>query len=221
MLNSLLDSRGANVRFFLAFCILALPVTLTRAQEKPYFVTYSQDLEEPGNLEVETKSALADPEGGNRFGAMVLEFEYGVRAWWTSELYLDGQTTAHESTLFTGYRLENRFRPLMREHVVNPRPLRRIREHHRRRQKSPRDRRARRRVRSDRPQPRIQPGTQARGRIETDPLLEPQGLEHLGKLHRGEESRAIRPGNSATRWERRGRCARPGRAVCARFAWRS
>ena len=54
-----------------------------RSQEKPYFVTYSHDLEEPGNLEIETKTALAQPESGNRFGATALELEYGLRAWWT------------------------------------------------------------------------------------------------------------------------------------------
>jgi hypothetical protein len=43
-----------------------------------------------------------------------------VKTWWTSELYLDGQTTFGESTLFTGWRLENRFRPLLREHWINP-----------------------------------------------------------------------------------------------------
>lgn len=91
-----------------------------RAQEKPYFVTYPHDLEEPGNLELETKTALGRPEGGNHFGATAVEFEYGVRAWWTSELYLDGQTTAQDSTVFTGWRLENRVRPLLEEHKVNP-----------------------------------------------------------------------------------------------------
>jgi hypothetical protein len=99
------------------------PVLITAvggAQEKPYFVTYSQDLEEPGNLEIETKTALGRPEGGNRFGATAMELEYGTRAWWTSELYLDGQATARDSTVFTGWRLENRVRPLMGEHLLNP-----------------------------------------------------------------------------------------------------
>lgn len=91
-----------------------------RAQEKPYFVTYSYDLEEPGNLDIETKTALARPDGSTRYGAAALELEYGVLAWWTSELYLDGQTTAEESTIFTGFRLENRIRPLMHEHIINP-----------------------------------------------------------------------------------------------------
>lgn len=91
-----------------------------KAQDKPYFVTYSHDLEEPGELELETKTALGTPDGGNGYSATAFELEYGVRAWWTAELYLDGQTTANDSTLFTGFRIENRFRPLMREHWINP-----------------------------------------------------------------------------------------------------
>ena len=77
----------------LFFPILFVPGI--RAQEKPYFVTYSHDLEEPGNLEIETKSAIAQPDGANQYGAFATELEYGVRAWCTSELYLDGQTTAN------------------------------------------------------------------------------------------------------------------------------
>ena len=100
--------------------LLLSPIPALHAQEKPYFVTYSHDLEEPGNLEIETKTALGQPLDSNRFGATAAELEYGVRAWWTSELYLDGQTTGQESTIFTGFRLENRFRPLMREHLINP-----------------------------------------------------------------------------------------------------
>ena len=103
---------------FLACCLPALHSA--RAQEKPYFVTYSYDLEEPGNLDIETKTALARPDGSTRYGASALELEYGVLAWWTSELYLDGQATAQDSTIFTGFRLENRIRPLMHDHVINP-----------------------------------------------------------------------------------------------------
>ncbi|MGZ4815278.1 MAG: hypothetical protein ACXVZV_07710, partial [Terriglobales bacterium] len=93
--------------------------TLARAQEA-YFVTYSHQMEEPGNLEIGTKSVAGSPEGGNPFVGSAMEFEYGVKGWWTSELYLDGQTTSKESTLFTGFRFENRFRPLLREHWINP-----------------------------------------------------------------------------------------------------
>lgn len=90
------------------------------AQDKPYFVTYSHDLEEPGTLEIETKTALTRPEHGRRSGALATEFEYGMRAWWTAELYLDSQATAGDSALYTGFRIENRFRPLMKEYAVNP-----------------------------------------------------------------------------------------------------
>jgi hypothetical protein len=46
--------------------------------------------------------------------------EYGATAWWTTEFYLDGQTTFGQSTVFTGFRWENRFRPLKDEHFINP-----------------------------------------------------------------------------------------------------
>jgi len=77
-------------------------------------------LEEPGNLEITTKNVTGKPSDGNRFLGSALEFEYGVKGWWTTEVYLDGQTTARDSTLFTGYRWENRFRVLPREHWINP-----------------------------------------------------------------------------------------------------
>ncbi len=90
------------------------------AGEGTFFVTYSHQMEEPGNLELTTKNLTAKPDGANRFLGSALEFEYGVKGWWTTEVYLDGQTTAGDSTLFTGYRWENRFRLLPREHWINP-----------------------------------------------------------------------------------------------------
>jgi hypothetical protein len=89
------------------------------AQEN-YFVTYSDQMEEPGNLEIGTKSVVGSRRGGSSFLGGSMEFEYGVKAWWTSEFYLDGQTTAGQSSVFTGFRFENRFRPLMRQHAINP-----------------------------------------------------------------------------------------------------
>jgi hypothetical protein len=92
----------------------------TCAQERPYIVTYDHYLEEPGNLEVEYFSVLGTQRGGNNFHAFWTELEYGAAAWWTTELYLEGQTTLQESTIFTGLRFENRIRPLKREHFINP-----------------------------------------------------------------------------------------------------
>lgn len=92
----------------------------THAQESPYFVAYDHYLEEPGNLEIEYFSTLGTQRAGNNFHAFWTEFEYGAAAWWTTELYLEGQTTFHDSTIFTGWRWENRVRPLKHEHFVNP-----------------------------------------------------------------------------------------------------
>ena len=90
------------------------------AQESPYIVTYDHYLEEPGSLEVEYFSTFGTQRGGNDFDAFWTEFEYGATAWWTTEVYLAGQTTFNDSTIFTGFRWENRFRLLQREHLVNP-----------------------------------------------------------------------------------------------------
>jgi len=91
-----------------------------RGGEGPFFVTYTHQMEEPGNLEFGSKSVTGKPGDGNRFLGSALEFEYGAKAWWTTEIYLDGQTTSRDSTLFTGYRWENRFHLLPREHWINP-----------------------------------------------------------------------------------------------------
>lgn len=109
-----------SYRWTLLFLVLTSIPLLCSAQERPYFVTYSHDLEEPGNLEFEVKSVTGKPQFGNRFVGSNFEIEYGVKGWWTSGFYLDGQVTANDSTIFTGFRWENRFRPLMREHWINP-----------------------------------------------------------------------------------------------------
>lgn len=117
-----------KVRFLLLFRSVLLltvffslpPLERLEAQENPYFVAYDHNLEEPGSLEIETFSNFGTQRGGNNFMAYWSEFEYGATAWWTTELYLEGQSTFHDSTVFTGYRLENRFRPLKNEHWINP-----------------------------------------------------------------------------------------------------
>lgn len=105
---------------WLLLLFIAVSSSLAWAQERPYFVVYSSDMEEPGNLEIESKNAMGKPGDGNRFWGAAMEFEYGAKAWWTTEFYLDGVSVAQDSTLFTGFRWENRFRPLAREHWINP-----------------------------------------------------------------------------------------------------
>src|SRR5215813_6964382 len=90
------------------------------AQESPYIVTYDHHLEEPGSLDIEYFSTFGTQSHGNDFHAFWLELEYGVLAWWTTEFYLDAQTTFHDSTLFTGFRWENRIQLLRAQHLINP-----------------------------------------------------------------------------------------------------
>jgi hypothetical protein len=101
----------------LAALLLASPA---HAQENPYFVAYDHNLEEPGNLEVETFSDFGTQRKGNNFVSYWTEFEYGATAWWTTEFYIDAQSTFQDSTLYTGFKWENRFRPLKNEHWINP-----------------------------------------------------------------------------------------------------
>jgi hypothetical protein len=103
------------------FSLIVAAIGVGRAQESPYIVTYDHHLEEPGNLEIETFATLGVPRSAQSFyAAPWMEIEYGVTGRWTSELYLEGQGTAGDSSVFTGWRWENRFRPLKREHWINP-----------------------------------------------------------------------------------------------------
>jgi hypothetical protein len=117
-------SIGKERSFCISACfLLVFLLSIYRsafAQESPYIVTYDHYLEEPGNLEVEYFSTFGTQRGGNDFHAFWAEFEYGTTAWWTTEFYVDGQTTFSDSTVFTGFRVENRIRLLEREHIVNP-----------------------------------------------------------------------------------------------------
>jgi hypothetical protein len=107
--------------FLLAFLLSSGSwVRAAEAQENPYFVTYDHYLEEPGNLEVEYFSTFGTQRGGNNFHSYWTEFEYGATAWWTTEFYLNAQTTFDDSTVYSGFKWENRFRPLQHEHWINP-----------------------------------------------------------------------------------------------------
>jgi hypothetical protein len=109
---------------FLCFALLASAAAAfpraARAQDTRYFVAYSHHMEEPGSLEIEFDTTYGTQKAGDNFIAPWVELEYGATGWWTTEFYLDTQSTFNESTLFTGFRWENRFRPLMREHWINP-----------------------------------------------------------------------------------------------------
>jgi hypothetical protein len=109
------------MRIPLALALLGIALaTPSGAQESPYFVTYDHHMEEPGDLEISLAPVLGAPREGNASLATQIELEYGTRAWWTTALYLDGQSTFGDGTAFTGYRIENRMRLLMHEHAINP-----------------------------------------------------------------------------------------------------
>ena len=116
----MLFMRGASQRILLGLLPLLLVPHSGRSQESPYFVAYDHYLEEPGSLEVEYFSTFGTQRGGNDFHAFWTELEYGARGWWTTEFYLEGQSTINDSTILTGFRWENRFRPLQHEHFLNP-----------------------------------------------------------------------------------------------------
>ena len=69
---------------------------------------------------MEFRGDAASPKNGNPFESGTIEFEYGLKGWWTTEVYLGGQTTRNDSTIYNGFRWENRVRPLLREHFINP-----------------------------------------------------------------------------------------------------
>jgi len=106
--------------FFTFSAVAIFSPSSVLGQENPYIVAYDHYLEEPGNLEIEYFSTVGTQRGGHDYHAFWAEFEYGATAWWTTELYLDGQSTFNASTIFTGVRWENRYRVLKREHFINP-----------------------------------------------------------------------------------------------------
>lgn len=117
-------SRDRSHMFAIRLVALVVCVTFAvpaLAQERAYFVTYDHYLEEPGNLEIAVATTTGVPKSNRAsYTAPWLELEYGFTGWWTGELYLEGVTTRGDGNGFTGWRFENRFRPLKSEHRINP-----------------------------------------------------------------------------------------------------
>src|SRR5579883_2614362 len=67
-----------------------LPQPFCQAGEGPFFITYTHQMEEPGNLEFGTKNVTGRPSGGDRFMGTTEEFEYGVTAGWHASCAPDG-----------------------------------------------------------------------------------------------------------------------------------
>lgn len=110
-----------KVRKALLLALTCMASLALSAQESPFFITYTHHMEEPGNLDLEISSTTGVPRSGQQlYVAPYMELEYGVSAQWTTEFYLEGQSSPGDSTVFTGWRIENRYKPLAREHWINP-----------------------------------------------------------------------------------------------------
>ncbi len=109
------------MRWLSYLSVVLFLVVASAAQDAPNFVTYDDHMEEPGNLEISTQSTVGlQKQGLPNYWGQLLEFEYGVKSWWSSALYLEGASQRHDSTVFTGWRIENRFLPFQGVHKVNP-----------------------------------------------------------------------------------------------------
>src|SRR5262245_61782644 len=105
---------------FVIFCVFAHAHT-SAAQERPYFVTYSDHLEKQGELDVSLLTTAGHArDGGDGYVAPWIEVEYGVTPRWTAELYLEGVSIAGNGSAFTGWRLESRYRPFKNDYPINP-----------------------------------------------------------------------------------------------------
>lgn len=106
---------------FLVFALFCLSTLRLLAQQNPYFVAYDHSMEEAGTLEISHRSAIGfQRQDLPTYWAPLVEFEYGMTNWWSSAFYLEAASQSHDATVFTGFRWENRFRPLKKEHRINP-----------------------------------------------------------------------------------------------------
>ncbi|HKC11064.1 MAG TPA: hypothetical protein VKI41_03285 [Vicinamibacteria bacterium] len=113
-------SRGIRISVLSLIALASLMSLEAPAQERPFFITYNHQMEEPDSLEIAVNPIFGTQRGGGAFLASWTELEYGVKGWWTTEFYLDGQGTRNDSAVFTGFRWENRFRLAKLEHRINP-----------------------------------------------------------------------------------------------------
>ena len=112
--------KRAILGLLFAFSLTVAPLWGQEAPAVPYFVLYSAHMEDVDTLEINVEPVWGWGGGLNRFVGVLNEFEYGTRKWWTTEFYIDWQHTQHEGSLYTGFRIENRFRPFKEDHWINP-----------------------------------------------------------------------------------------------------
>lgn len=110
--------RYVVISSILLFVLLLNPLV---AQQNPYFVTYDHHMEEPGSLELSTQGTIGiQKQEFPGYLGQFFEMEYGLTGWWSSSLYLEGTYQHGDSPVFSGFRLENRFKLLKSDHRINP-----------------------------------------------------------------------------------------------------
>src|SRR5215467_10667045 len=110
----------AHIGLFSTLILLSVCAYGQDEINSPYFVAYDHYMEELRSLDIEADAVVGQAHDINTFVGVAPQFEYGTMKWWTTELYLDMQHTNHEGSLFTGFRIENRFRLFLEEHKINP-----------------------------------------------------------------------------------------------------
>jgi hypothetical protein len=104
----------------LTLCLLAAFTLSAAAQGNPNFNVSDHHMIAGGTLDVTTQSTVGVPKPiAPASLGQLLELDYGVTGRWTSSFYLEG-AAQQGSIVFTGFRLENRLRPLRGEHWINP-----------------------------------------------------------------------------------------------------
>jgi len=84
------------------------------------FINYSSHLEEKGETEFFVSTDVGYLDDLNPFFATVLEYEYGITDFWTTELKVETATTSKFAYAYVGYRFENRIRLLSESTFIVP-----------------------------------------------------------------------------------------------------
>lgn len=108
--------------FLLLFLgVFAILPSLVYGGNGANFVLYNHHTAEAGEMEIMLMTDFAQEADGTRYTAQMVEFELGVTDRFTTEFMIEGQTTEGDSSyLFTGFRLEGRYRLFEYGTFLNP-----------------------------------------------------------------------------------------------------
>lgn len=99
--------------------LLLLP-SVAHAGNGANFVLYDHHTAEAGEMEVMVMHDFGAEPDGKRYTSQMVEFELGITDKWTSEFMIESQESGTGNYLFTGFRLENRYRFFKYGTFLNP-----------------------------------------------------------------------------------------------------